>query len=567
MNELKANKIIELENERRKFFIYDRVGIDYPKSDKIITQIQQLKKEIMDEHNLDIGEVEEFFKYELLYTYKIAKAVNDIYVSYLNEYDDLTLIAWKSLTNLKDLLYSQLLTETGKEPFEMNLSSLSNEELQVFQTQYEQIMRHLAHAISYKKLILLLKNITDAPLLDELFKSDDFEVIDDIAIAAEGLEAYIDDSDTYEPILSFKNLRKFKDISSISHTGVKNELKTKLDDISKDTTSTYPESEKNILTVLQESFISILESIAEGIEDRHQALAIIPKYTNFANSNEFKTIMGISKGSTHPFNEFFPIKLGRGNKDIVLNTKLSYEEEPFYLNKYDAIVYSNISTLREAGNTFITVDMIYRKMNGFNDKKKASDPAKRDIIESIERMKSIKVTADYRPLAEFKRSDTDFVKDEDVPILYTWKRTQKINGVFSEGYVFPYLPIFYETAQKIKHVQNIDDKYLNLSHDGLPDRVKRRYSRDRVIINTYLIQRIEDMKANKKLSKRINIDTVCEVLAKTKNLTELDRHKKRHARDTIFDILEIQKENGLIKGYEGKGIGNSSGWDSVEITF
>lgn len=567
MNELKANKIIDLENERRKFFIYDRVGIDYPKSDKIITQIQQLKKEIMDEHNLDEGEVEEHFKNELLYTYKIAKAVNDIYVSYLNEYDDLTLIAWKSLTNLKDLLYSQLLTETGKEPFEMNLSSLSNEELQGFQSQYEQIVRHLAHAISYKKLILLLRNITDAPLLDNLFKSDDFEVIDDITIAAEGLEAYMDDTDKYEPILSFRNLRKFKDISSISHTGVKNELKTKLDIISKDITSTYPESEKNILTVLQESFISILETIAEGIEDRHQALAIIPKYTNFANSNEFKTIMGISKGSTHPFNEFFPIKLGRGNKDIVLNTKLSYEEEPFFLNIYDSIIYSNISTLREAGNTFITVDMIYRKMNGFNDKQKASDAAKRDIIDSIERMKSIKVTADYRPLAEFKRSDADFVKDEDVPILYTWKRTQKINGVFSEGYVFPYLPIFYETAQKIKHVQNIDDKYLNLSHDGISDRARRSNTRENTIINTYIIQRVEDMKANKKLSKRINIDTVCEKIAQVENLTQLDRHKKKRIRNKIFDILEIQKENGLIKGYEGKGIGNNSGWDSVEITF
>lgn len=569
MNELKAKKIIELEKERRKFFIYDEVGIDYPNNEQSIGQeIQQLKKEIMDEHNLDVNEVEEYFKYEYLFSHKIAKAINNVFALYLNEYDDLMVTSWKTLNTLKDLLYSQLLTEKGKDPFDVSLDSLDDKKINELQSQYKRIMERYAHSIAYKKLILLLQDILDAPLLNNLFKSDDFAVIDDIAIASEGIEAYIDSESTrVATILDFKNLRKIKGISLMRHDAIKSDIQNELDNITQDTSSNYLESESRISAAIQTGLIDILESITQAITTHDHALAIVPKYTNFANSNEFKTVMRINKKSDYPFGESFPIELGHKKKDISLEIKLTYDNEPIYLDPYDSIIYNNIATLREAGNTFITIDMIYRKMNGLNGKQRASKTAKQEIIERIERMRSIKVTADYRPLADFKKGDADFVKDEEVPILFTWKRTQKINGVYSEGYVFPHIPIFYDTAKKIHHIQNIDDKYLNLGHDGISNRAKLSNTRDRTIINTYLIQRIEDMKANNRLVKIISIDTVCEKLAQTKNIIELDRNAKKRAKDNIFAILDIQKENGLIMGYEGKNNGKSRGVNSIEIIF
>ena len=566
MDELKAERIIELEKERRQKIIYNRLGIDYPKSEiNVAQEIQKLKEEIMIEDNLEFIEVEDRFKHEFLFSHKIAKAIDSIYALYQNEYDDLMLIAWKTLNSLKDLLYSRKLVEKGMEPFEINLEALTDDKLNEFKLIYENIMKHYAHAIAYKKLISLLKDILDTPLVNQLFTMDDFNVIDDIIIAAEGIETFLDNHRKYDPIVAFKNLRKIKNISLIRHDTIKRNIETTFDSIRQGKGNTYPEDESNINAVLNAGIVSIVESITEGIESHEQALSIVPKYTNFANSKEFKTVMGVSKKHNHPFNEPFDLSIGRGKKDISLEITLSYDGEPFYLDTYDSIIYSTIATLREVGNTFITIDMIYRKMNGFNGKQRASEPQKQELIGRIERMRTVKVTADYSPLAEFKKSDGDFVKDEEVPILFTWKRTQRINGVYSEGYVFPQVPIFYDTAKKIHHIQNIDDKFLNLGHEGISNQSRLSNSRDRTIINTYLIQRIEDMKSNNRLLKTISIDTVCEKLAQTKGLAELDRNAKKRAKDNIFAILDIQKENGLIIGYEGKNIGKSRGIDSVDI--
>lgn len=149
--------------------------------------------------------------------------------------------------------------------------------------------------------------------------------------------------------------------------------------------------------------------------------------------------------------------------------------------------------------------------------------------------------------------------------LTTVKDTLSINGKETEAYTIIYISSIYQNAIEIKHVQTIEDKHLNLSHDCIPLNKQLSNSRDNGIVNREIIRRLRDMKANPKLARIIRIDAIHDVLAKTKSINKLNRSAKDRNKERIFKILETKVATKLIDKYELKT--NNKGGESIHITL
>lgn len=243
----------------------------------------------------------------------------------------------------------------------------------------------------------------------------------------------------------------------------------------------------------------------------------------------------------------FDVEVGGG---VIVTASIEIDESleilgGYEFDDYDKTVHDSICTIGEAGNTFFTIDMIYRTMYNYTTDRKPSKKAKGLIKKSIHKMQNITLKADFS--AHLKQKNTTLENKEMIikdRLLSLREYQGKVNGAIVEGYRFNGTPILYDYSKAVKQLITVPAHLLD----------PKIATHERTVIRTYLIWRINSMKGSDKLSRTILYSTVFKRIEQAKG-KELTSKMKRNTKDNILEFLDEFKKWDFIKGYDEKGKG------------
>ncbi len=224
---------------------------------------------------------------------------------------------------------------------------------------------------------------------------------------------------------------------------------------------------------------------------------------------------------------------------------------PQPLDEFDYLVMSTINTLFKNGNKqqFITPQMIYRVINGIPENSKIPHKQTENIINSIEKQRHIFCTLDYTDQAKNWKLDTQIQSCKIDNYLINAEHLQAVvNGQLVDGYQVSSQPILCRYSELIGHITRVDAKELDIHKDG--KRVQN--TQLRTITKNYILKRIHVMKGKTKQKRVILYSTVLERLTPyTKKFpNDLSRAERQRILDYIIDVLNHEKELGLIKDFK-----------------
>lgn len=256
-----------------------------------------------------------------------------------------------------------------------------------------------------------------------------------------------------------------------------------------------------------------------------------------------------------------PLKLG---KNVITYNEFSSELEcknpnmelsnPDEYTAYDVVVQDAVISLYVAGNECFTPEAVYRTMTGATGDyytQNISDDAIDKIVESIEKMRRIRLTIDFSQEAAERNVNISSYKMDDM--LLSLKRIRmktagKLGGTKITAYKFNSAPILYDYIQKVSKqiatvpIQRLQTKNAVRNTDSV------------IKIREYLIKRIELLKNkhNNICNPHITYDRIfkeCQIDASSK--MQSSRYKEQ-----ISKILDVFVQQGYIKGYEVYKSGN-----------
>lgn len=270
-------------------------------------------------------------------------------------------------------------------------------------------------------------------------------------------------------------------------------------------------------------------------------------------------IMNVLKKQIYPFGEEISVSLKskKGEKTPAVRFTLSNPQNENLLDQFDYNIYNAISTLVSVGNVFLTIDQIYRAMNGDNGSKKASKEQRDEIQRRMQKMNNIKIDADFSEHYALNKIQEGIMSIEKTPLLYFEKATKKLNGIIVDGYLFPMMPILYRYANDVGHIKTIKKELLNLSHDSAKIEHRASNTTDRDSINTYCIERIHVLRQTGQKTGTITLQSVYEMLERVKQKKLSDKQKKtvrENLNRIILPQLVDKKEvkNAELDGRRGK---------------
>lgn len=236
---------------------------------------------------------------------------------------------------------------------------------------------------------------------------------------------------------------------------------------------------------------------------------------------------------------------------ITIDDNVTLSDKSKRFTSYDRVVLEAISSIYEVnkvdkGYVSITVDQVYRCMNGFTSGEKVSDIAQRDIVSSIEKLRSIRATVDItdelkaygKNLADYgakKPGDRVTLNDNLLSALSV--RVQS-GGHFVQGYRINASPILYDYSRIFKQVVSVPVKLLNTSSylNSTPETT---------VLRNYLIRRIEVMKGKTNTVDKIAFESVYKELG----LENITKQKAEKIRKNITLILEKYINDKYIKDF------------------
>ena len=270
-------------------------------------------------------------------------------------------------------------------------------------------------------------------------------------------------------------------------------------------------------------------------------------------------IMNVLKKQIYPFGEEISVglKSKKGEKTPAVKFTLSNPLNENLLDQLDGNIYNAISTLVSVGNVFLTIDQIYRELNGFTGSQKASKAQRDEIQQRMQKMKNIEIDADFSEHYALNKIQEGIMSIEETPLLYFEKATKKLNGVIVDGYLFPIMPILYRYANDVGHIKAIKKELLNLSHDSAKTEHRASNTTDRRLINTYCIERIHVIKQTGQKTGVIKLQGIYEMMERVKQKKLSDKQKKtvrenlnRVILPQLIDKQEVK--NAELDGRRGK---------------
>ena len=250
-----------------------------------------------------------------------------------------------------------------------------------------------------------------------------------------------------------------------------------------------------------------------------------------------------------------PLKLG---ENIITYNEFSSELEcknpnmelsnPDEYTAYDVVVQDAIISLYVAGNECFTPEAVYRTMTGATGDyytQKISDDAIDKIVESIEKMRRIRLTIDFSQEAAERNVNISSYKMDDM--LLSLKRIRmktsgKLGGTKITAYKFNSAPILYDYIQKVsKQIATVPIQRLQTK--------KAVRNTDSVIkIREYLIKRIELLK--NKHNNICNPHITYDRIFKECQIDASDNKQSIRYKEQIGKILDVFVQQNYIKGYQ-----------------
>lgn len=223
------------------------------------------------------------------------------------------------------------------------------------------------------------------------------------------------------------------------------------------------------------------------------------------------------------------------------------------ITPYDREVHDAIVSLYVDGdNKCITPLMIYRTMTG-NKSADLTPKIKKDIINSINKMSTTRITIDAKDEAKAFGMDKIIYEGN---LIYTKKIIAKHKGNIGEWIYIMERPVLYDYANSKNQVTRMDIKLLDTPVNK---------NEETIILQGYLQRRILAMKGTN-LSRNILYDTVYKHLNLSAKSKASLRNKKLKIRNTAKTILSFWKDNNFIKDFkENTGPNNSKVSISIKL--
>lgn len=294
--------------------------------------------------------------------------------------------------------------------------------------------------------------------------------------------------------------------------------------------------------------------------EKNTALAIRPiehigtidkvSNTTFANklTVAIQAIAVEKRGSATPVNTYVSI-----NYDGLARAKI---EGVKWLEPFDREVLDAVHTLFKAGNTFITVNQIYRVLTGKKGEEQAPKALANDIWQSINKMMYTQLSIDATEEATaFGYS----VYKYDSPMIVAEKVEIKLNGTLT-------------TALKIHALGLLGYAEIKNQIARVPLRIRDTpIKKNKEIINLQgYLERAIEIRRNSRLNNTILLDTVLDdlcIIKKTdtqgRALNNAEKLRRSKAQKNILNLLEYWREPthgenpkehiGYIKNYSIEG--------------
>jgi len=256
-------------------------------------------------------------------------------------------------------------------------------------------------------------------------------------------------------------------------------------------------------------------------------------------------------------NESFSVITGRkGNKEISALLSIDFDDlgKDVLLEPFDKAVHAAVGSLYDAGNEYMTPQMIFKVQSG-NKKSKITENNFHEISKSVQKCIDTKIELDASAEAAAYGFDKAKATYYGQLLMADRMKIVELNGEVVEAIHVYRKPILYEYAEMKNQVARIDlsllDTPLNKTNEVL-------------ILQDYLLRRISAMKNPKsKLDKTILYKTIFEQIKIEAETDGALRKKKTKIRSQVRDMLDYWKEHNFIKNYTETKRG--SGYYSINI--
>lgn len=309
------------------------------------------------------------------------------------------------------------------------------------------------------------------------------------------------------------------------------------------TKDTRTESEE-LLYQLLEKLIHGDRSDEETIDTLQKVSSIIPSL--FVMPNTKVSSMMVKPGMINAGTQIIDVS-GR-NKTSKIKVEVDFQQTnltlPANYTPYDREVFNSVCTLLEAGNTFIWAEQVYRTMTGKKNSEFVSSQAVAAVTKSLLKQMMTVVTIDYSEQAKhYPAMAAEGVEKAHLfgNMLYMKGVTFSVHGQQRTGFQILSTPPVYEYAKRLGQIVSIPLQVLDTKS-------AIRNTDEIIVIKSYLVRRIEQMKKSKgNTSGVILYETIfseCQI--------EMNSQVKRNrTRENIRKLLDFWKnEESFIKDYK-----------------
>ena len=233
---------------------------------------------------------------------------------------------------------------------------------------------------------------------------------------------------------------------------------------------------------------------------------------------------------------------------LIVKARLAFDNLPNVIlpqslaDPFNRAVFDSALSLFLAGNTHFTAESIYYEMTGNNSRSRHPNrEILKDIVNAIEILMHSWIFIDATKEAEAKGYNFKETKFESLLLPLDGLHVVLMNGVQVDAYEFLKEPVLYSYAHQKGQVLD-----CNIDTLSLPESLYM--TRDNVILQRYLIERIERMKNPHNHNKNKNViryEAIYELLG----IQETSREYKRKTRDKVKKFLDNWKDLAYIKDY------------------
>lgn len=234
------------------------------------------------------------------------------------------------------------------------------------------------------------------------------------------------------------------------------------------------------------------------------------------------------------------------SKDLQMLT----EDQRFSL--FDRSVFDAVCSLFYSGTVYFTASTVFKTMTGKGPEAKVTESQKKAVTESIEKCRYCNITVDFSQESTYYPELKNIGGDQAASasfsenLLNLRRMTIVVNGKKVEGWKILSKPMLFAYSLSKKQIMSFSSHLLNSP-------VSKK--EDIIVIQDYLLRRIQQMRRRKQLTKRsdriILMDTIYKVADIPKEFSlKVRQNKKRRLRDTITEILKYWEEMEFISGFE-----------------